>query len=538
MEADFDHVIVGGGAAGSVLAARLSEDASRRVLLIEAGPDLRHGSVPPGLSSPNPFRAMVAPHLGVHTWPGLLARRAAGQEAVPYTRGRGLGGSTAVNGQILLHALPEDFDEWRASGCAGWGADDVAAARARLEDDLDFGGTGAHGSGGPLAISRLPVAEWGAMSHALRDAALAVGYGWAPDVNDPLATGVSPVAHAFARGARVSASDAYLEPIRDRENLTIRCDALVDRVLVEDGRAVAVEVITADGPVSFCGREIVLSAGAIATPGILVRSGIGPRDAVEGIGVPLVAEAPVGSTLRDHAGVGLTVELRPEAHSSSLEVRGMNCFVRYSSGLAGAGRNDMVFLALDVTGGREADRAYGYLLAAAFQTFSRGTVRVVSRDPLAHPEVDMGLLSDERDLVRLRDAMRRLGALVAEPAFDRIAQEVLPATRTVFRDTGTGGFTLEQLDDDVALDAWIRATVSDTAHAVGSCPMGPAGDPRRVVDPECRVVGVDGLRVIDASVMPTIPRANTELPTLVVAERMAERMTANAPESEAHHAVV
>ena len=197
----------------------------------------------------------------------------------------------------------------------------------------------------------------------------------------------------------------------------------------------------------------------------------------------------------------------------------------------------MMLLALDISGGREANRGQAYLLCAAFQTFSNGRVRVTSSDPQAPPEIEMGLLSDERDLPRLRDGMRRLGALIAEPAFDRIAEAITPVTRTVFRDVEYREFTLDQLDDDAALDAWIRATVNDTAHAVGTCPMGPEGDPLRVVDPDCRVVGVDGLRVIDASVMPTVPRANTQLPTLVVAEHMARRLATDTHESKVRRVV-
>lgn len=518
-------MIAGGGAAGSVLAARLSEDERTTVLLLEAGPDLRPTSAPAALRSQNVFRAMEGEMLGVYTWDGLSARRADGQDALPYLRGRGLGGSSAMNGTIAAHAFPEDFDAWLNAGCRGWGWHDVFPSRLRLEDDLDFGDRSYHGRGGPVPISRAAITQWGATGLALREAALDLGYGWEEDLNDPAGTGASPFAHACRHGRRVSVSDAYLEPARGRPNLTIRCDTLVDRVLVENGAAVGIAALGPDGVETvFHAGEIVVCGGTIGTPGILVRSGIGPRTTLARLGIPAVADLPVGGSYRDHCGVGLTVSLREEFRTRDPEARSMTCGLRYSSDLADGGRNDMNVFALNVAGGTPESAASGYVKASVYETFSNGEVRVVSRDPRVHPQIEMNLLSDERDLVRLRDGVRRLAELVRHQAFGRISGAVGTTTNTVFRTSDAGGFTLDDIDDDRALDAWLKASVNDTAHGVGTCPMGSAGDPSRVVDPDCRVVGVRSLRVIDASVMPAMPRVNTMLPTLVVAEHMAARL--------------
>ena len=222
----------------------------------------------------------------MYRWPQLMARHAEGREPQPYLRGRGVGGSSAINGEIAIRGMLEDYDNWAEQGCAGWSGEELLPYFNKLEDDLDFGDAPYHGRGGPIPVCRMPVEQWSAQDRAIRAAALDLGYGWSDDHNAPFSTGVSPYAMNTRDGRRVSTNDAYLEPARGRPNLTILGDALVERVLFDGRRATGVRARIADGWVTFCGREIVISAGAFHSPAILQRSGIGPAEVLKAAGHP------------------------------------------------------------------------------------------------------------------------------------------------------------------------------------------------------------------------------------------------------------
>jgi choline dehydrogenase len=486
------------------------------VLLLEAGPDYRSKDCPPEMHSPNTMWNRDYEKFALYCWPHLKARRTKGQELYVYMRGRGVGGSSAINTLAAIRGIPEDFDLWEQHGCTGWAFAQVLPAFLRLEDDLDFGNHPYHGRGGPIPIYRPPLATWEPLHGALRDAALALGYGGVDDHNAPEGTGVSPWAMNMRNGRRVSTNDAYLEPARERPNLTIVGDALVDSVEFVESRVTGVRVHTSTGGTMMHGRTVVLCAGAIHSPAILMRSGIGPAEALQAIGItPLVDVPGVGQNLGEHASITLDLQLRPEAWASSVDVRPIMCLVRYSSRLAGAGRNDMQLYSINPGGIDEAARGRGALRASVVQTFSKGRVRITTPDPTIDPEVDFRLLSDGRDLVRLRDGARRLFALAQHPAI---------AAMTAHVGVGKTGQGIADFRDDAQIDAWLRAECLDYVHAGGTCRMGAADDPQAVVDPEGRVRGVEGLRVVDASIMPEVPRANTHLTAVMLAEHLAERM--------------
>ncbi|OZM72477.1 glucose-methanol-choline oxidoreductase [Amycolatopsis antarctica] len=518
----WDVIVVGAGSAGAPLSARLA-DTGRRVLLLEAGPDYRATALPEVLRSPNPIPALLDPDAGRDlVWPELLATRTDTQAAAPYWRGRGTGGSSAINGQIAIRPPLEEFDAWSAAGCTGWSRTDVLPFFNRSEDDEQFGERPYHGTGGPVPIHRTPRSAWGSVDAALHAAALAAGHPWAEDVNAPGAAGVSPYPINSRDGRRVSVNDGYLEPARGSGKLTIRGDALVERVLFDRNRAVGARYLADGVPIDVHADLVVLSAGAIHSPTVLLRSGIGPAAALRGLGIDVLADLPVGQGLQDHPLTGISVPLREAAAIRTPDDRHTNVCVRYSSGHPDGGALDMMLVSFnqsilptEYTGFRFGAGAFGLILN---QPWSRGSVELASADPAVQPVVRESMLSDERDRARLREGMRALAELAADPGVASISDGALDKANASL---------YAALDDDTRLDSHLLATAADAQHATSTCRMGSPDDPSAVVAGDCGVLGVDGLRVVDASVFPSVPRANTHLAAVMVGEAMADRIARN-----------
>jgi choline dehydrogenase-like flavoprotein len=343
---------------------------------------------------------------------------------------------------------------------------------------------------------------------AVLEAAEAVGHAWCPDYNAPRSSGVSPVASNHRKGRRVSTNDAYLAGARERPNLRIVGDALVDRVVLHEGRAEGVRVRVHGQWVEWRADEIVLAARAIGSPAILMRSGIGDATRLRSLGVEPVAHMPgVGINLKGHPRILLSLLLREQARCNPRAVRSLCCYVRFDSS-AGC-TNDLLLASVNwVPRGNQ----FGAIMAALMAPTSTGSVRLASPDPTVDPLIAFRLVSTAGDQLRLREAARHAFELARHDAMISVAEEIR---------AGTSGRAIEEVRDDGALDAWIADECSEFHHPTGTCKMGDPTEPDTVVDGSCRVLGFENLRVGDASIFPDIPRANTNLAAIMVGEHLA-----------------
>ena len=511
MNKRYDHIIVGAGSAGAVLAARLTEDPHRSVLLIEAGADYPDRSRMPDAVK-HVYGTDTTVWEGEQMW--NFRARATDRAYIDIPRGKVVGGSSAINDAQFLRAMPDDFERWATWGNPEWQYEKVLPYLRKLEADQDFPDE-LHGSEGPIVARRHKSEEWEPQQHAFYQACLDDGFADCPDHNLPNSTGVGPLAFNIDGRERVSTAMAYLDPVRHREGLTIMPDCRVLGVNFDGRRATAVRASGEQGEFTVLGEEIILCAGAIGSPHILALSGVGPADQLLRLDISVVQDLPgVGRNLRDHPDVPMSWRTRDGFPLNTKQVATGTVTLRFTASESPFENDLIIFMgnyaAERPMRGQDHLRPVGIGVSQClYLALSQGELRLRSRDPRQPPYLDFNLLDDPFDRARMRESVRLCADLFMHEAFTPIVEGRIAPSDDVLR-------------DDNALDAWMRREVVTAHHVSSTCKMGPSDDPMAVVDQYGLVHGIDGLRIIDASIMPDTVRANLNLTVIAMAERAAD----------------
>ena len=509
----YDVIVVGSGSAGSIVATRLSEDPTRSVLLLEAGPDYDDIE-----KLPDEVKYGYATGTDVmisdHNWQ-FLGQPTPVADPMMVPRGKVTGGSSAINGQMFLRGVPEDYDTWASWGNDEWSYEKLLPYFRTLETDTDFSDD-FHGTTGPIIVRRFKSEEMHPVQVAFRAAALESGHPESPDLNHPDSEGISPTPLNNPNGIRWSTNLGYLSLSRHRLNLTIRANCNVRKVLFDSRRAYGLEVESEGEIFVVEAEEIVLSGGAIASPQILMLSGIGPGQHLEENGIEVIHNLPgVGQNLRDHPILPISFKTKEHVPLDGLAPR--NQYVLRYTASGSDLRNDMIIIMQSFAtervdrGGSRMDGFGVRMTLSLYLAKSSGSLFLQSKDPSVQPFLNYNYFNESFDRERMREGIHKCIGLAEHPVFSDLVEELVEPHASA-------------LDSEESLDNWMMREATTGHHISGTCKMGQSEDSMAVVDQYGRVHGLDNIRVADASVMPDCIRANTNVTTMMIGERISDFM--------------